>query len=1009
MQIKSILTVPFLYSIVFICCQPAETEHTKAGPSEFLPSVFIDTVGSWSGDYSKDSLLLLELYSKFDFYSNKSLYDSTIQAGRAIISLGEPLLEARYDSSLYEKYADAFDGIGYSLTEMGRFDEGMKYLKTAFEKIKERFGENHIRSTEICVGIAVNYLYRGDTDHALEYIHKSLHICNQVFEENHRYFGNNYGNLAYIYTKRGEFEKAIHYIKKEIENRKIIHKYGQYWTSPILKLTECYLELQDIEAAENVLEEGFSVLLATPDYEKHIFTLYLAAAKLHIAKGEFEKARDAATKFIQHYSREAGSHEGTPVQGDGHFLLAQIEQKLGHSKLAEDYFMKALESWDAHFGFSASLQISALLEIAKLKEHQGEYEPALEYVRQALERTLPAFSDKDLFALPQLEGLSASMDIIDILTQKTSILWKAYHDGREEKFLFAVWESTQKIINYMQEAREGFHSQDSKIALSQKAVPVVEMSLACVAQLWTHTSNPAYLEEAYRSIEKVKSIVLLENLNTTFALNNTNIPQEILDYEDRLLNDLGLYNRLILEETQKGTTQDSLKLHHWHNKRLTLKESHDSLVQVLKESYPGFYHLKQNLPISSIADVQKFLRKGEVLVNYFIGDSTLTVFSASRDRFFFHHIPWTSAQEKSVEQYVSFMNQPISEWNQDDIQTWEKAGNYLFRLLLPDWRHFPSPTSLIVIPDGNLGYLPFHLLLTVEPKDIDFRDLPYLLKSSSVRYQFSSTLLIHPFKPLRKAKIEYAGFAPQYQGRELVASRSAEDSIRLAELYPELVRDGLSNLAFNRPEVEVSSSLWKGSTYLGPLATENNFKETGPDAKILHLAMHALTNDEEPLLSQLVFSLEENPKEDGKLHNYELQNLVLSADLTVLSACNTGSGKLRRGEGVMSVSRAFRLAGCPNIVMSLWQANDLSTGQIVTHFFRNLKKGHGKAKALQESSLHFLQTADERYTHPFYWGNMMLIGDDEPIRPGLPFWIYGLGTLVILSLLGWGISKRRLA
>ncbi|MBK7410835.1 MAG: CHAT domain-containing protein [Saprospirales bacterium] len=343
-------------------------------------------------------------------------------------------------------------------------------------------------------------------------------------------------------------------------------------------------------------------------------------------------------------------------------------------------------------------------------------------------------------------------------------------------------------------------------------------------------------------------------------------------------------------------------------------------------------------------------------------------------------MPWTKAEAGLLDAFTRFVRAPLREWKLEDIQSWAMNGQKLFGLLLPDWEAMPGPSSLVVIPDGKLDYLPFHLLLTDASSPGNFRDLPYLLKSCPVRYQFSSSLLMQPYKPMKKATVDYAGFAPVYQGTELIASCSREDSSRMAVLYPEIARDGLSKLEYNQPEVAEAATIWKSEGYKGMAATEHTFKEVGTKARILHLAMHALTNDREPLLSQLLFSGEEGEEEDGKLHNYELQNLSLSADLTVLSACNTGAGQLRRGEGVMSVSRAFRLAGCPNIVMSLWQANDHSTQEVVTRFFQDLKEGQGKATALQEASLHFLKTANERYTHPFYWGNMLLIGDEEPVE-----------------------------
>lgn len=210
---------------------------------------------------------------------------------------------------------------------------------------------------------------------------------------------------------------------------------------------------------------------------------------------------------------------------------------------------------------------------------------------------------------------------------------------------------------------------------------------------------------------------------------------------------------------------------------------------------------------------------------------------------------------------------------------------------------------------------------------------------------------------------------------------------------------------FTQPEIEEASATMKGKAFEAAAATEAEFKRQAGQANILHLAMHALTNDREPLFSQLVFTQDgDDTTEDGRLHAYELQNMKLRADLAVLSACNTGAGKLQRGEGVMSLSRAFKFAGVPNVVMSLWQADDLSTKTIVGDFFKNLKSGMGKDRALCQAQRAFVATVpDQHLTHPFYWSTLMLVGDGEPLQGnGIPGMLIAIGALLLLAAGWWG-------
>jgi len=130
------------------------------------------------------------------------------------------------------------------------------------------------------------------------------------------------------------------------------------------------------------------------------------------------------------------------------------------------------------------------------------------------------------------------------------------------------------------------------------------------------------------------------------------------------------------------------------------------------------------------------------------------------------------------------------------------------------------------------------------------------------------------------------------------------------------------------------------------------------------------------MYSKIVLAQIEN--EDGYLQMYEVYDLNLNADMVVLSGCSTGLGKLSRGEGLISMTRAFLHAGVPSLVVSLWPVEDASTTLLMDHFYRNLKKGFNKSRALQQAKVAMLQYRDERQD-PFYWSPFVLIGDTKEI------------------------------
>jgi CHAT domain-containing protein len=107
----------------------------------------------------------------------------------------------------------------------------------------------------------------------------------------------------------------------------------------------------------------------------------------------------------------------------------------------------------------------------------------------------------------------------------------------------------------------------------------------------------------------------------------------------------------------------------------------------------------------------------------------------------------------------------------------------------------------------------------------------------------------------------------------------------------------------------------------------------------------------------------------------EVLDLELNADLVVLSACETARGQLSRGEGVLGMSWAFFVAGCPSTIVSQWKVTDVSTAQLMAVFYRNLKAGKGKAESLRQAQLSLL--CSRPYQHPFYWSLFILIGNGQ--------------------------------
>jgi CHAT domain-containing protein len=154
----------------------------------------------------------------------------------------------------------------------------------------------------------------------------------------------------------------------------------------------------------------------------------------------------------------------------------------------------------------------------------------------------------------------------------------------------------------------------------------------------------------------------------------------------------------------------------------------------------------------------------------------------------------------------------------------------------------------------------------------------------------------------------------------------------------------------------------------------------------VHFAAHGVMEDNVGLATQPALVLaqgQDEGKSGGLLQVADIVGLNLTAELVVLSACNTGLGRLRAGEGIVGLTRAFLQAGASSVVVSLWKVEDQSTSRLMEHFHRHLKQGQSKAEALRQAKLAVLQASitlkalgkPQSLASPFYWAPFILVGD----------------------------------
>jgi CHAT domain-containing protein len=282
-------------------------------------------------------------------------------------------------------------------------------------------------------------------------------------------------------------------------------------------------------------------------------------------------------------------------------------------------------------------------------------------------------------------------------------------------------------------------------------------------------------------------------------------------------------------------------------------------------------------------------------------------------------------------------------------------------------------THLIVAPDGPLALIPFEVLLAREVSEAGVAPKgAFLAERFDVSYTPSATTLATTLTPSAR----HRGFLIALGDPQFAPDSSAAGAAEPAPGAPILLP-----LPNTLAEVEVLRALAapRGCvTLTGARATRTMLLATPElhEARVVHLATHGVVDESEPERSGLWLARE--GATPGFLSVGDILTQSLAADLVTLSACETGAGRLERGEGVLGLARAFLAAGARSVVVSLWPVNDRSTALLMERFYRPLLvRGMPRERALAEAKRALL--ADPETRSPFYWAPFVLVGAPGPL------------------------------
>jgi len=817
------------------------------------------------------------------------------------------------------------NGIGMIYKLKGQYDKALKNYEDALA-IDRKLDRKLFVAVRLN-NIAKVYAVKGQYDKALKNYEDALAFYKKI-TRGEGLVGITLSNIGSIYFSQGRYDIALEHQKKALSiGRKI--KRDSSISRSLISIGKIYKYWGRYDESLKYYEEALALKKKRGlDYS----TVLSNISALHLSNGQFDKAIKIAKEVLVK-DRNLGRESGIAVRLN--IIASAYRGKKQYGKAIE-YQEKALE---------IEKKIGRKGDVAINLNNMGLYFVAKMRYRKAL------------------KNFEEAMTINKTLKKEDNLSTNLHNIGLAYGFL----KQYDKAIKYFKDSVE-LKEKLRKTAMGDLRRDYLASQIGTyqlLASAYCKSDNP---KGVFQSIEQSRAKLLSERIAKSAS--GLIIPT--------------------LREVQNGLNKDEAVLIFSNidkdNFILMAITSNDvSIKEINKNSYLVNAIKNYRKPILLMLDKQRGIS---------IKEGTKENLLSVRNR------KNKSAFDKSINYYRMLLVNSISD-DQEGVhfsetnRAFKNFSNILYELLIkPVEDSLVGKNKLTIVPDGILGFLPFETLVDqhneylTERLDIKYTQSMTILKLLKKRKYNNSRRSMLAFGGAVYDQVSYAEDMIENQTQLAYLERSVFRSTRekksLRNIYARLGKANWGNLPGTLQEVKVLSGIIKDADVVtGDNVSENNVKRLAKNGnlaqyKILHFATHGLVVPEIPELSALVLSQfkDEKREEDGYLRMDEIAKLNIKADFVNLSACETGLGKIYRGEGVVGLAQSFLVAGASGLSVSLWQVSDDSTSKFMTELYKKVQeKGIGYSQATTEVKRGFINGVyGEQWKSPYYWSPFVYYG-----------------------------------
>ncbi len=832
--------------------------------------------------------------------------------------------------------------------------------------------------------LKANALLRTDIlPEALANYHEALQYFKRHFKNDKAYRINTiYTNLAIVHYKQSNYDSSEYYCAKAIEppgDTDAIHN------RVTVILSSIYDEKKEFYKAVRLKKQQLDKVASNPDHENW----ELAEAQMMLAGSYFDNRYYEDAKKYYHLAIQNFKKINDPYRSDQINLANSYELLAQTNEIKKDYdgarvhYNAAIKLYEMIYSKDHIQHIRLKNSLAILLEKENKLSESNKLLEKLISDShrigrreylvnLYTNLSKNYALLKRFDKSNVALDSANYYHNEI------YHRNNFQNklylltvqgfiFLEKIKVKEIDITNYQNEysqvlselkkltsrVRHRLSNSETQIALQHSIKPIFEYLIEGLYLLQKEKSTEEIYKSAFEQIEASKS----------YLLENRLLQRKNLDNNPELIGQMDSLEVQIQENREKLVLHKNINSDSINQAIIDQVSSLDKLTETYFQGFQEEMNFNNTMPP---------LKRNELVLNYFYGDTSIYLSVIGYD---FQQLFQLDETQNFSQKAKTFLESLTNRKTLDDSFTKE---------LIP----FEIPSSierLVIIPDGLIANIPFEALK---------QSNKYLLEDYIISYDHSYSYHVLNSSKTKSKNKEIHGFAPGFGKDKTVYTRK------------EIV---LPTLNYNILEIQQILGLGVDiKNHIEGQATREKFMSVLDKSYILHLSTHGILDDSLNNYSFLAFAQRESDdkkKEKSILYLDELYTKNIDAEMVVLSACNTGIGEIKNGEGVMSMGRGFSYAGARSIIMSLWEVNDKSTSELMLTFYKYLQEGRQKDEALRMAKLQYLENNFGLDAHPYFWASFVAMGDMRPVLLDFNVWKF-IGPMIVMLIIFIFFRKR---